>query len=91
MVMLGHGMVIFGDKMTMNNVLILLAYVTLWSFWSFYNYTFKKYICMYTRLYVPITAPTCCEKMTKMTITPQTPLFSAFYYGHYHDPRMTMV
>ena len=91
MVMLGHGMVIFGDKMTMNNVLILLAYVTLWSFWSFYNYTFKKYIFMYKRLYVPITAPTFCEKMTKTTITPQTPLFSAFYYGHYHDPRMTMV
>ena len=87
----GHVMVIFGNKMTMNNVLILRVNVTLWSLWSFYIYLFKKYICMYTRMYRPITAPTCCEKMTKMTITPQALLFSACYYGHLYPPKMTMV
>ena len=88
--MFGHVWSFLKGKMTMFNVLNWRAIVALWSFWSFYNYTFKKYICMYTKMYRPITTPTCCESMTKMTITPQTLLFSTFYYGHYHDPRLTM-
>ena len=43
------------------------ANVKFWSLWSFYIYLFKIYICMYTSIYRPITAPTCCENMTKMT------------------------
>ena len=76
--MCGHDMVIFRDQTTMFNVLILRVNVTLWSFWSFYIYLFKKYICMYTRLYVPITAPTCCEKMTKTTKSQKALSFQRF-------------
>ena len=62
----------------MNNILIMRANVMLWSLWSFYIYLFKKYICMYTSMYRPITAPACCEKMTIMTKSQKALSFQCF-------------
>jgi hypothetical protein len=78
MVMFGHGMVIFRDQTTMFNVMILRVNVTLWSLWSFYIYLFKKYICMYTRMYVPIQWQVPRENMTKTTKSQKTLSFQRF-------------